>query len=105
MLVHLGVENMGDNAADLPSQGTPRYTRLGLLTVGGATAGYTAIRVITGALDEDAAGLINFPSIGKRGAFVMEFLRPKQLRTFSIVVNDQPLFSSINLRTARFASF
>jgi hypothetical protein len=35
----------------------------------------------------------------------MEFQEPKPLRTFSIVVNEQPLFSGINLRTIRFWSF
>jgi hypothetical protein len=103
----MNVENVGQNPTnDRPwfSAGK-RYIQLGLLTAGGANAGYTAIRIKEGALEEDGAGSFSLPRVGKRGAFVMEFQRPKQLRTFSLVVNDQPIFSGINLRAARFRSF
>jgi hypothetical protein len=42
----------------------------------------------------------------KHGALIMEFESlDKLLPTFSLVVNDQPLFSGVNLRKAAFSPF
>ena len=79
--------------------------RIGLTRTDGTTLGYAAIRAKEGALAENN-GSINFPPAGKRGAFVMEFRRSEiPGPTFSLLVNDQPLFSGVNLRKMRFASF
>ena len=89
-----------------PKYKVPRYIQLGLLTAAGNSITYTAIRPKEGALEEDGAGSFSFPPYGKRGAFVMEFQRPTaQLPTFSVVANDQPLFSGINLHKATYQSF
>jgi hypothetical protein len=65
-----------------------------------------SIRAKEGALREDGAGSFTFPPLGKRGAFVMEFKRGDiPGTTFSLLVNDQPLFSSIDLHRADFRTF
>jgi len=73
----------------------------------GAVASYTIIHVKEGALSE-GTNSITFPSIGKRGAFVMQSPRPQDKEpgsltpatpvTFSITANDQPIVPALNLR-------
>jgi hypothetical protein len=47
-----------------------------------------------------------FPPVGKRGAFIMEFPDRTVLEsTFSLVVNDQPVISGVNLRKMKFELF
>ena len=67
--------------------------------------GYTAIRPKEGDM-ADRSGAVVFPSLGQHGAFIMEFeSREKLGSTFSLVVNDLPLFSGVNLRKAAFTPF
>jgi hypothetical protein len=92
LLVHLNVENLG-NDPRFEQEGRERgLIRIGLTCADGTTLGYAAIRV-------------KEPT-GKSGAFVMEFQRSEiPVPTFSLLVNDQPLFSGVNLRQLRFQSF
>ena len=101
MLVHLEVANAGvDPKTELP----PRFIRLALVAQDGAAIAYTAIRAKEGGVVEQTGG-IYFPSVGKRGAFVMEFQRPEAIGSFSVTVNDQALLAAITLHHAAFQSF
>ena len=101
MLVHLEVANAGvDPQTELP----PRFIRLALVAKDGAAIAYTAIRAKEGGVVEQTGG-IYFPSVGKRGAFVMEFQRPAAIGSFSVTVNDQALLAAITLHHATFQSF
>ncbi len=108
LIMQLGLENVGlDPANELYSweRKTQRYTRLGVIAGNGEVFGYTAIRVKEGAVTEND-GSLAFPAVGKRGACVLEFAFRKIFQApFSFVVNEQPVFSGINLRQARFESF
>src|SRR6266849_3112966 len=101
MLIHLEVANAGvDPNTELP----PRFIRLALVAQDGAAIAYTAIRAKEGGVVEQTGG-IYFPSVGKRGAFVMEFQRPEAIGSFSVTVNDQALLAAITLHHATFQSF
>jgi hypothetical protein len=105
MLVHLNVDNFGVDPASEKLDREGGSVRLGLVLADGTNAAYTAIRAKEGALTE-RDGSFSFSPVGKRGAFVMEFPRADNPgMTFSVVVNDQPLFSGIDLRKATFQSF
>jgi hypothetical protein len=106
MLAHVAVENMGTDISlvDLwRNRNVPRYIRFGLVDEDGVSSAYTAIHAKEGALTE-RDGSVSFPAPGSRGAFVMQFAAPTA-RTFSLTINDEPLFSGLNLRTARYETF
>jgi hypothetical protein len=70
----------------------------------GSAVAFTGIHVKEGALNE-SQGSITFPGVGRHGAFVMEFPRQENpATTFSLTINDQLIFSVLNLRKARFQS-
>jgi hypothetical protein len=97
-LLHLDVDNI-----DPPWSGNGM--RLGILNGDGTMTAHTAIRPKEGHM-ADRSGAVTFPGLGKHGAFIMEFESlDKLLPTFSLVVNDQPLFSGVNLRKAAFTPF
>jgi hypothetical protein len=104
MLIHLEVENVGVDARAETPAGERRTIRLNLVSQDGAITKRSAIHIKEGALAEGKNSII-FPSVGKKGAFVMEFPRQEDPTTFSITVNDHPIFSAINLHSALFQSF
>jgi hypothetical protein len=62
------------------------------------------MQIKEGAITKET-GRVTFPPTGRRAAFVMEFRRQEDPNTFSITVNDHPIFSAINLHSALFQSF
>jgi hypothetical protein len=95
------------NAAEEPRFKSPnptRYFRFLMLTREGLCQKFSELHIKEGALTKEN-GTVTFPPTGKRGAFVMEFPSQENPTTFSITVNDQPIFSAINLRKATFQSF
>jgi len=65
----------------IPKPNSHRIIRLVLVPQDGTAIAYTAIRAKDGGVVEQIGG-IYFPSVGKRGAFVMEFQRPAAIGTF-----------------------
>jgi hypothetical protein len=104
MLVHLEIENVGVDPTQEPRFRTPNPTqhyRFRMLTREGACQKYSAMQIKEGALTKEN-GTVTFPPTGKR---VMEFPRQENPASFSITVNDQPIFSAINLHNLGFQSF
>jgi len=105
-LVHLGIENAAaETEWELPWLPKRRLIRFGLVFPDGTEAYYTAIRAKEGSVTAWGDS-VSFPSKGERGAFVMEYpaLDPAT-QTFSLTVNDEPLFDAVNLRHAEYRSF
>lgn len=105
MTAHIAVENVGFDPNAAPSCRTKRFIRFAIALPDGTTRADTATRIKEGALTATADSFY-FPSLGRRGAFVMDFppLSP-DTQTFSLLVNDAPIFSAINLRTLRHETF
>lgn len=106
MLLHLDVENVGSNpSAAPPDTSSRRRIRLHLILPDGTAVAYSGIRPKGGAVAENSDAVL-FPPRGMRGAIVLQFpaLDPAT-QTFTLVVNDQPLFSGMNLRIFPFLAF
>jgi hypothetical protein len=106
LLAHVAVENTGADVSLLGlwrNRNVPRYVRFALMGEDGVSIGYTSIHATDGSVTE-RNGSVSFPAPGNRGAFVMEF-SPPRARTFSLTVNDQPVFAGINLHNARYETF
>jgi hypothetical protein len=100
MLMHVDIENEGNNTGI-----SPRAVRFGLLTADGIPIAIQAFRRKV-APPNAANGTLTVAEHPSRGAFVLVFpRRADYLKTFSLVVDDQPLFSGVNLHRAKFVSF
>jgi len=104
---NLTPDNLRSADLSVRISGNPRPTqhyRFRMLTREAVCQKYGAMRIMEGALTKQRR-TVTFPPTGKRGAIVMEFPRQEDPVTFSITVNDHPIFSATNLHKATFQSF
>jgi hypothetical protein len=100
LLIHLEVKHLVRLLADWTSS-----VSFALLTEDGQVIAPDETRITDGALTYGRNGSVHFPPAGRSGRFVAEFPQLTEVQRFSITVNNNPLFGTVDLTQTEFRPF